>query len=298
MNSLPSKSWKWLRRTAAIAGLTMLTSLATPLIRGAIATDSANLTESGTSEAAVSQLYNPKFCADDLDQAIDDILRQPQFATANWGVFVDGLTAEAGIYAYNADELLIPASNIKLLTTAAAMQIIKQRNPDVLSDFRDELYIINRNSNNAHADDLLRGIGGQSQVRAALEPLGIQADDFIQADGSGLSRSNKVKPSALVTLLKNMYATDESGLFFDSLPVGGVNGTLRNRFKDTPVQGKVHAKTGTLRGVRALSGYLETAGAGTITFSILVNQPGQSGRVMLDAIDAMVVKMSQLEDCS
>jgi D-alanyl-D-alanine carboxypeptidase/D-alanyl-D-alanine-endopeptidase (penicillin-binding protein 4) len=295
MNRFQSKSLRWLGKTIAIASATLVTSVMTTAARGAIAD---HPTQAGASSTTVSQLFDsPQFCSSDLRHAINDIIRQPQFATASWGIFVDTLDEPSGIYAYNAEGLLIPASNIKLFTTAAAMQLIAQRDPAAIGEFREELNVINRNSNNARADNLLRMLGGQTQVQAALAPLGIQPGDFVQADGSGLSRSNKVKPMALVTLLKGMYATDTSGLFYASLPVGGVSGTLRNRFKGTPVQGKVHAKTGTLRGVRALSGYLETQEQDKIAFSIVVNQPGQSGRVMLDAIDAMVVKMSQLEAC-
>lgn len=295
MSRFQSKSLKWLRKTIVIASVTLVATVMTTTAKAAIA---ENPTPPEARAAAVSQLFEPsKFCSSDLRNAVNDIIRQPQFATANWGIFIDTLDQPRTIYAHNADGLLIPASNIKLLTTAAAMQLIAQRDPAAMGAFREELNIINRNSDNARADNLLRMLGGQTQVQAALAPLGIQPGDFVQADGSGLSRSNKVKPMALVTLLKGMHATDTSGLFHASLPVGGVNGTLRNRFKDTPVQGKVHAKTGTLRGVRALSGYLETEAQGQIAFSIVVNQPGQSGRVMLDAIDAMVVKMSQLEAC-
>lgn len=298
MRSFRTKSLRWLGKTVAIAGTALLASWVAPDARGAIADHAAHRADQRLSDSSTSQLFdNSQFCPGDLERAIDDILNQPQFATANWGIFIDTLADSEVVYTHNAEAMLIPASNIKLLTTAAAMQIITQRDPDVLWDFREELNIINRNSNNARADNLLRGIGGQSQVQAALAPLGISASDFVQADGSGLSRSNQVKPLALVTLLKGMYATDQTKLFYESLPVGGVNGTLRNRFKGTPVQGKVRAKTGTLRGVRALSGYLETQGYGPIAFSIVVNQPGQSGRVMLDAIDAMVLKMAQLESC-
>ena len=221
-----------------------------------------------------------------------------QFATAAWGIEVYPLLEGRSLYIYNAQRLLIPASNIKLMTTAAAIQTIREQSPDGLWNFRDDLNLVNRNSNNARADEILRGIGGQSRVRLALAPLGVDPNTYIQADGSGLSRNNQAQPAAFVALLKGMYETDATGLFYESLPVGGVNGTLRNRFQGTAAQGKVRAKTGTLNGVRALSGYLETAQYGTVIFSIVINQPGQSGGVMLDAIDEMVLLMTQLEPCN
>jgi D-alanyl-D-alanine carboxypeptidase/D-alanyl-D-alanine-endopeptidase (penicillin-binding protein 4) len=130
-----------------------------------------------------------------------------------------------------------------------------------------------------------------------LTPLGVDPNTYIQADGSGLSRENRVQPSTFVTLLAAMQAREEGDIFYESLAIAGVSGTLRNRFRNTPVQGRLHAKTGTLNGVRALSGYLETDGYGTVIFSIVVNQPGQSGSVMLTAIDEMILQLSQLETC-
>ncbi|WP_239112304.1 D-alanyl-D-alanine carboxypeptidase [Halomicronema sp. CCY15110] len=238
-----------------------------------------------------------QFCPTDLPAAMDAIVGRSQFGTAAWGVEVYALADGQSLYTHNSQRLFIPASNIKLLTTAAAIYTILEQSPDRLWTFQDDLNLVNRDSHNGRADELLRNIGGQSRVKAMLEPLGVDPDSYVQADGSGLSRSNKAEPSTFVALLKAMYETDESELFYNSLPIGGVSGTLRNRFKGTVVQGKVRAKTGTLNGVRALSGYLETDDYGTVIFSIMVNQPGQSGQTMLAAIDDMVLTMAQLEAC-
>jgi D-alanyl-D-alanine carboxypeptidase/D-alanyl-D-alanine-endopeptidase (penicillin-binding protein 4) len=93
-----------------------------------------------------------------------------------------------------------------------------------------------------------------------------------------------------------MYAKGND-LFYRSLPVSGVNGTLRNRLKLPETQGKIRAKTGTLRGVRSLSGYLEHPYYGTILFSIMVNQPSQSGQVLVGAIDEIALRLAQLTPC-
>ncbi len=283
--------------TVAIASAALLTSGLSQPLAAATAIPEAPADTLPTANAQADRRFAHQFCPADLAPAIDAIVGRSQFATADWGIEVYALTDERALYTHNSQRFLIPASNVKLLTTAAAIQAILEQSPDRLWNFRDDLNLVNRDSNNARADELLRSIGGQSRVKAMLEPLGIDPDSYVQADGSGLSRSNKAEPSTFVTLLKVMHETDTSGLFYDSLPVGGVNGTLRNRFKGTPVQGKVHAKTGTLRGVRALSGYLETDDYGTVIFSIMVNQPGQSGRTMLAAIDEMVLTMAKLEAC-
>jgi len=299
MAPLTPRRWRPWHRLAAIAATTLLTSGAgMPRAWGAIAATSPARTTVDARSAIANRRFGPQFCPDDLAPALDAIVGRSQFATAAWGIEVYPLLEGRSLYIYNAQRLLIPASNIKLMTTAAAIQTIREQSPDGLWNFRDDLNLVNRNSNNARADEILRGIGGQSRVRLALAPLGVDPNTYIQADGSGLSRNNQAQPAAFVALLKGMYETDATGLFYESLPVGGVNGTLRNRFQGTAAQGKVRAKTGTLNGVRALSGYLETAQYGTVIFSIVINQPGQSGGVMLDAIDEMVLLMTQLEPCN
>lgn len=282
---------------AAITSATLFTSWLNQPVAAITAPAAAAGATLPTSDVQADRRFANQFCPEDLAPAIDAIVRRSQFATADWGIEVYALTDEQSLYAHNSQRFLIPASNIKLLTTAAAIHAILDQAPDRLWTFRDDLNLVNRDSNNARADELLQSLGGQSRVKAMLAPLGVDPDSYVQADGSGLSRSNKAEPSTFVALLKGMYETDESGLFYDSLPIGGVNGTLRNRFQGTAAQGKVHAKTGTLRGVRALSGYLETNDYGTVIFSIMVNQPGQSGSTMLAAIDEMVLTMTQLESC-
>ena len=92
------------------------------------------------------------------------------------------------------------------------------------------------------------------------------------ADGSGLSRYNLVSPTALVRVLAHVYADPRlKDGWMAVMPVGGVDGTLGKRLKGTPAEGRVHAKTGSLSGVRGLSGYIESAGGEWFVFSILAN---------------------------
>lgn len=241
----------------------------------------------------------PGFCQNSLEAAIESIIGSPRFARARWGIQIEPLSDPTVLYSYNGDLPLIPASNVKLLTTAAALRIIDIRTPQDLSTVDSLVTEINRESDNELADYLLRHIGGRNTVKQLLTPMGISATGYEQVDGSGLSRSNRATPSTFIALLKAMYAQNwYNGLFYNSLPVGGVNGTLRNRFRNTFMQRRVHAKTGTLNGVRALSGYLDNPNYGTIAFSIMVNQPGQSGQVMIDAIDRIVLNAAQVDRCS
>jgi D-alanyl-D-alanine carboxypeptidase/D-alanyl-D-alanine-endopeptidase (penicillin-binding protein 4) len=295
--SFGNKFQHWLEHAAlAAAGAALLTATAAPITRATTGTSDHSSSPDSASLSTVA-LASDSLCAQDFASAVDAIASRPQFASATWGIAVRSLYDDATLYSLNSDVLMIPASNVKLLTTAAAIQMISERAPQALLSYRDLLTIINRHSDNFQADELLRSIGGQLMVNQSLTALGVTPDSYVQADGSGLSRSNRIRPSAIVTLLKAMRELDSTGIFYDSLSVGGVNGTLRNRFGGTPVQGRLHGKTGTLNGVRALSGYLETDNYGTVVFSVVINQPGQSGGVMLDAIDEMVLEMSRLTVC-
>lgn len=113
---------------------------------------------------------------------------------------------------------------------------------------------------------------GQQLIRETLDGWRVPADSYILADGSGLSRMNFVSAEALVDILEHVYA-DPAGRqgFLRALPVGGEDGTLRNRLKAAWTVGQVHAKTGSLTGARALSGYVTTRRGETLVFSIVAN---------------------------
>ncbi|MGF1536731.1 MAG: D-alanyl-D-alanine carboxypeptidase [Elainellaceae cyanobacterium] len=223
-----------------------------------------------------------------IHSQIQRIIDQQTFQTAQWGIVAETLSGQV-LFHRNRDRLFIPASNIKLLTTAAALQTLGSWN----SSLQTWVGIVNRESNNSSADALLARLGGPGQVQAALASLGIDPLSYRQIDGSGLSRYNAAQPDTFVTVLKAMWSAPGGHVFYESLPVAGQSGTLRRRFLGTPLQGRVRAKTGTLRGVRALSGYLSHASYGPVAFSIIVNQPGQSGDQMLQAIDRVVLELSR-----
>jgi len=133
---------------------------------------------------------------------------------------------------------------------------------------------------------------GLSAVKTFLKQIGIPDDGIVQYDGSGLSRHDLITPSAVVTLYTYMAKQSKySQAWRDSLTIGGVDGTLRNRFKGTAAQGNIRGKTGTIDQVSALSGYLTTAGGEQIVISIVVNGvPTPAMRTSL--IDEIVVKLA------
>jgi serine-type D-Ala-D-Ala carboxypeptidase/endopeptidase (penicillin-binding protein 4) len=167
----------------------------------------------------------------------------------------------------------------------------------------------NRTSNNLFAEVLLRTLGrsntepgnstadlGVRMVKAKLAKLGVYASNYRQADGSGLSRKNLLAPLTLVQTLVGMSKTPEAAMYRDSLPVGGVNGTLASRFKKYPRQ--IQAKTGTLTGTVALAGYANPTQYEPLAFSIIVNNHDRPASEIRAAIDEIATTFLRLRSCS
>jgi serine-type D-Ala-D-Ala carboxypeptidase/endopeptidase (penicillin-binding protein 4) len=89
------------------------------------------------------------------------------------------------------------------------------------------------------------------------------------ADGSGLSYHNLITAEMIVQLLEGMqHQTDVFPLFYESLPIAGVDGTIGSRMKKTPAEGNLRAKTGSISGVSSLSGYVQTLDGERLIFSM------------------------------
>jgi len=112
-----------------------------------------------------------------------------------------------------------------------------------------------------------------------LLDLGIDPSRMVVADGSGLSRENRVSAKTMAELLFKLRKDPQYELLYTSLPVGGVSGTLRNRFLTTAPSavGLIHAKTGTLNGTVSLAGYIESAEREYI-FVTVADKIGRSSR--------------------
>jgi D-alanyl-D-alanine carboxypeptidase/D-alanyl-D-alanine-endopeptidase (penicillin-binding protein 4) len=137
-------------------------------------------------------------------------------------------------------------------------------------------------SQNQIGEALLRTLGGartgaasvdsgRAVARSILQELGVPDDAYVLADGSGLSRYNFVAPDAVAAVLVAMSRRPDFRVFYDALAVMGTDGTLETRLVGTAAAGNVHAKTGTMRNVRNLSGYLTTADGERLVFVLLAN---------------------------
>jgi D-alanyl-D-alanine carboxypeptidase/D-alanyl-D-alanine-endopeptidase (penicillin-binding protein 4) len=157
-------------------------------------------------------------------------------------------------------------------------------------------------SQNLYAETVLRALSltpGPASVEASqkieeevLVSWGVPEGQFALADGSGLSRHNLVTASTLVRILQ-VLARDpaHAEAFTATLPVAGKDGTIAGRLKATRGEGNVRAKTGTLMRVRALSGYLTTAGGERLVFSVLVNHFLVPTRAVDAAVDQALERL-------
>lgn len=147
-----------------------------------------------------------------------------------------------------------------------------------------------RYSDNHLADGVFRMVGAASgdatwrgsahATRAALADLDVRWRDLRLADGSGLSRRDRLTANALVELLRAMAEGPERGRWLGLLPVAGRSGTLAGRLTGTIAEGRVHAKTGTLRDARALAGTVPgRRGAADHHFAVLANGLAGTGPV-------------------
>ena len=121
----------------------------------------------------------------------------------------------------------------------------------------------------------------------------VPVEGLRMSDGSGLSRYDTLTPLAITRLLGVAQKLDGGALFYDSLPIAGVDGTLKSRFKGSAAQGNLHAKTGTFSITNCLSGYVTTRDGQRLAVSILTNfvEDGElarrwQGRVMATLADA------------
>jgi len=170
----------------------------------------------------------------------------------------------------------------------------------------DDITVINKTSQNLHAELILRLLGklfgtdgsleeGTRVVRQFMVDAGVDDNDFFLYDGSGMSPEDEITPRAFTRLLS--YASQQSwgSAWRQTLPIAGVDGTLDNRFKNSRLKDRLWAKTGTLNEVNSLSGYLSADSGRTLAFSILVNEHRPDDDAAQQAIDRIVEAIAAAE---
>jgi len=174
------------------------------------------------------------------------------------------------------------------------------------SSIKEVLKGCNRSSRNLVAECLFKTLGvyhqvpsggsrvpgswnsGRAAVAAFLKKLKVNPDQYTIDDGSGLSHENRLSAGCITKVLAYMYNHPAGELYRNSLSTGR-NGTLarRSRFSHARYRDRIFAKTGYVAGVRALSGYCQTANGRWLAFAILSNSPPANTRT----IDQIVKEM-------
>ncbi len=177
-----------------------------------------------------------------------------------------------------------PPSRLRTLLNRALVQqggqarltLVSARNPlpgdavlvhqEPSAPMHNLLSLANTESHNFTAEVLLRqGAGSWDLAQARLEAYrwlseqGLPMAGVTVADGSGLDRANRLTSRFLAALLLRMNQHPYANQYLASMAVAGRRGTLRNLYIGTPMEGRLYAKTGTLTGVRSISGVLQTA---------------------------------------
>lgn len=161
-----------------------------------------------------------------------------------------------------------------------------------------------KSSHNLFAETLAKTLGSVSGQKGnyesakdvileSLAPLGVNKKELVYKDGSGLSDYDAVTPNLLATILSGIRKTPLFPIFYDSLPIAGLDGTLQNRMTGTSAEGNVHAKTGFVSDVRSLSGYVTSKDGEHLGFVLLVNNLDMLGLSGRDAEDQICIRLSE-----
>ncbi|MEL4894457.1 D-alanyl-D-alanine carboxypeptidase/D-alanyl-D-alanine endopeptidase [Crocosphaera sp. Alani8] len=214
-----------------------------------------------------------------------------------------------GEYFLNSLKFYLEKEGIKVINSQVIHEDNETENLDKIIEIssntlQEIITKANQDSNNLYAESLLNilvdnnvEIASIDNLKEILAELGLDSNSYHLKDGSGLSRHNLVTPETLVNLLNLMANSPESMIYRDSLAIGGVEGTLKNRFKDTVIEAKIQAKTGTLSGTSSLSGYVNPPNYSPLAFSIIVNQSDLPASELRRFIDKIVVNLGYLKQC-
>jgi D-alanyl-D-alanine carboxypeptidase/D-alanyl-D-alanine-endopeptidase (penicillin-binding protein 4) len=189
---------------------------------------------------------------------------------------------------------------LKEVIPSACVELVKHSSPPLST----LIIHTNKETSNLYAELILKTLGaeirgnpgtaekGLSVIKLFFHEFGVDTTSFELADGSGVSRYNVIAPDQIIELLKAVHKDFRvQAEFKASLPIAGVDGTLKNRMKNTPAAGKLRAKTGTLRGVSTLSGYTTTADGEPLAFSMMMEHfvvPTSKIREIQDRIGAVI----------
>jgi D-alanyl-D-alanine carboxypeptidase/D-alanyl-D-alanine-endopeptidase (penicillin-binding protein 4) len=190
----------------------------------------------------------------------------------------------------------IAGANNAVLASPAPATVLCQH---ASAPLRDILTFMLKESDNHTAEQLRWTLLAQLQPSVPLADryntilcdyatrTGMAADSYCFFDGCGLDRKDTLTPNDMLQLLCYQVSCPYFDLFYNALPIAGVDGTLKTRMRGTPAMANVHAKTGTMHGVCTLAGYVDTRQCGRLAFAVFINgdtSPATAARQLQDDI--------------
>jgi D-alanyl-D-alanine carboxypeptidase/D-alanyl-D-alanine-endopeptidase (penicillin-binding protein 4) len=208
--------------------------------------------------------------------------------------------------------------NLHGISTSNRVDILERRTPDLNKENRKYFYTYNspvyteiinetnKSSNNSFAESILKTIGaelggdgtvyeGRKLVVEKLKELNVPTDGFQQSDGSGLSRHGFVTTKFLCSYLSMLYNSDVYNHFVQSLPIAGVDGTMKNMLKNTAAERNVKAKSGTISSGRSYSGYVTTKNGQELCFSFIFNNFTVRSAVITQKLEKLMILLAEAE---
>ncbi|MCS3467152.1 D-alanyl-D-alanine carboxypeptidase/D-alanyl-D-alanine-endopeptidase (penicillin-binding protein 4) [Pseudomonas sp. JUb42] len=191
----------------------------------------------------------------------------------------------------------------------SAKVVARAFSPDLAEIIRD----INKFSNNTMAQQLFLSLGeafrneadgddakaAQRVVRQWLAKKGITAPHLVMENGSGLSRAERVSAREMAVMLQAAWNSPYAAEYMSSLPIAGMDGTMRKRLKRSPLLGEAHIKTGTLNTVRAIAGFSRDSNGNTWAVVAILNDPRPFGlSSLLDEVLLELYRQPKLGNAS
>lgn len=230
---------------------------------------------------------------------LDNLLKDQNLENAVIGYrIMDCTKGKPSVIAeHNQSEFFIPASTLKLLTTGAALETFG-------TQISRQIIMTNQNSLNWLANKLCKKVGEEKYQKRGFEYGCKAVTEFWQGkgldvhglklyDGSGLSKENSLTPKFLTDVLYYMMTSPYGYIFYNSLPLSGMTGTLKRYTCGTPAQGMIRAKTGTVNGVKSFAGYVNTISGKKLIFAIIVNNFTCREKLLKKKMEKVMVKMAE-----
>ena len=237
---------------------------------------------------------------DSLSVEMNQFLNDPCFKGAIVGYTIYDFTKGLPklVFEHNAALGMVPASTLKILTTAAALEIFGE-------PIYQEVTITNLNSINWRANRLLQKIGqekygkydllhGSQAVMEYWKDKGLDITGLYMCDGSGRSHTDIASPRQLAEVLFKMTTSPVFPVFYNSLPLAGISGTMHKWLVGSIGAGRIRAKTGSLGGVRSYAGYVKTLSGKKLIFTLIINNYDCRTKILKQKVEDFMLGMVNL----